>query len=129
MGNVEDKMFVHGDDGAIAAISVGTAADRPIIGAREPHRPIAVLLQTFAALGTGTTAVDHATHTYDLASFKARDVPADLNHFAHDLMARDARILGSRPFAARGMQVTVTDPAVQYVDGHILWTWLAALDS
>ena len=50
VADVEHEMLVHRDGGAIAAIGVGAAADRAVIGAGEADRAVAILLQPVLAL-------------------------------------------------------------------------------
>src|SRR5215469_12713124 len=99
MVDIEHKMLVHGDRGAIAAKGVGTSAHRSVIGASETDWAVAVLLQPFLALGTGAAAVHDAAHPDDLAWLEAAHLPADFGHFADDLVAGHARKLHAGPFA------------------------------
>ncbi|GAA3258606.1 hypothetical protein GCM10020258_19890 [Sphingomonas yabuuchiae] len=73
-------------------------------------------------------AVDHAADTDQIADLVPGHVAADGGHAADDLMSRHARILGARPFAARGVQVGMADAAIKDVDRDIVALRVATLE-
>ncbi len=118
------------DDDVIGIAAEGVAAHRrvlPVIGADET-RTGAILLLAVPAGRAGAAAVDHAADADRLADRKARHLAPDGRDAADDLVTGDARIDGSAPLGARGVQVRMADPAEQDVDRDVARTGVAAFE-
>ena len=115
---MEHEGFLHHDGGRVAAESV-TAENfvRAVVGGGKPLE--AVLFQSPLTVHAGATGIDHAADGGKVARLELGDFGADFRHPAHDLMAGYAGVEGAGPFTTRGVQVGVTDPAVQDLDGHV----------
>jgi len=73
--------------------------------------------------------IDQAADRDQLALRKADDVRAGGDHPADDLVAGDAGIDRAGPFAADGVQVRMTDAAIEDLDPDVVRPKLAALES
>src|SRR5690606_7531823 len=64
----------------------------------------------------------------ELALLELRDVTADRRDPTDDLVARDHRVAGGEPLAAREVEVRMADAAVEDVDRDVLRAGRTALD-
>src|SRR5690606_658068 len=104
----------------------GRVRGRTVVG-REAA-VLAILLEPIRASCTVPAAVEHAADAHGIADPEALDLGTDRAHLADDLVSGHARIAGSGPFGAHGVQVRVANPAVGNVDLHIARTRQASLD-
>ena len=71
------------------------------------------LFLAFAALVAVLTRIDHASDCDRVPDLVTRDLAANLNHAADDLVAGNERIHAPPPVVARLMKVGVTDTAIE----------------
>src|ERR1700722_107158 len=125
----EHEVLIYDDRTRIAAVGFSAPTLPPaVVGLGEAVRAVAVLLQPKPAGFTAAAAVDHASHRHDVAARQSRDVLAQLAHAPDDLVAGHTGVADAGPFAARGVQVRGADPAVEKLDDHIPYAWLATLN-
>ena len=71
--------------------------------------------------------VHHAAHANAVTRLEARDLRADLDHTADDLVAWHHRVVGVAPVVAHVVHIGVTDAAVQNFDDHVVGARAAAV--
>ena len=68
-----------------------------------------------------TATINHAPNTSEIAYLKSRNLIANSGDATDNLMTGYRRINRVFPFVARGMQVRMTDAAIQNVYLNIVW--------
>src|ERR1700712_4050603 len=120
MSDSKHEILANDDRVRIAAIGVSAGLlGGPVIGAGEAV--LAILLEPLVAGVAMLTAVDHAADPDRVARFEAGHFGADLGDMADNFVTRHAGVDGAAPFAARGVQVGMADPAMADRDDHVVW--------
>jgi hypothetical protein len=83
------------------------------------------LLEIFCAARTVLTGIDHAANCREIAFLEFFHVAADRHNPADNLMTRNARIIRSTPFAARRVNIGMTNAAIQDLDFDVIREWIA----
>jgi hypothetical protein len=73
--------------------------------------------------------VHHAAHGGDVPLLERRDLPADLDHPADDLVSGNQRIDRPLPLAPGGVEVRMADAAEEDLDLHVVRTGIAAVEA
>ena len=127
MRHAQDEGLADDDMGRVAPEGVFAAAEqRAVVGPGEPF--VAILLEPIGAGLAVQATVDQATDADGVAEFELLHSGSHGGHASDDLVAWDARVQSVVPLVARGVEVGVTDSAVQDVNRNILVAGRTALD-
>ena len=119
MGNVKRKRFFDDDTLRVATKGIFPTEHRAVIGARKTT--FAILLLAICTGWAMTATINHAPNTSEIAYLKSRNLIANSSDATDNLMTGYRRINRVFPFVARGMQVRMTDAAIQNVYLNIVW--------
>jgi hypothetical protein len=86
------------------------------------------LLQTFSAWLTMTTGFDETTNAHPVTDLVMLGQITGLGDLSHDLVAWDHGEEAPAPLVPYLVEVRVTDPAIEYVDDHIVRARFLAFD-
>lgn len=127
MGNFQYKFLAHNDVVGITAVGIFLPTEgRAVIGSGKTI--VAELFQPFGAGRAMLAAVDHAADADQITDLVSVHCTAYRRYSTDDFMAGYRWEQGVAPLVACGMQVGVTDAAVQDVDLHVLWRGRSALE-
>lgn len=88
----------------------------------------AILFLVRAAFSALSTRIDEASDAGMVTDLESFHFFADFHHPPHDLVSRDARVLGRAPFAASGVNVRMADARVQNLNQNLVWPRLSPLN-
>ena len=123
----ERVVFPDGDPFGVATIGGGfQIALHTVVGEGRMNRAVLFLIRTaFSAL---SARVDEATDTRMVADFEFLDLFSDFNHFADDLVSRNAGVLRGTPLTPRGVDVRVTDSRILDFDQDLIGSGFSSMN-